>query len=149
MTRPSEIKPREGDQPGTLYDDYEIGAPIGPLSFTVTPDIVREYVGLVDGNPDAYVIDGRKASLPSVISAYFMAVLYQRYPPQQGGIMAANKFTFHDPIWADENTELIGTGVIKSKFEKRGRRYVQYHAEFHRPDGTLVATALNTSTFPH
>lgn len=149
MTRPTEIKPREGDQPGTNYDDYEIGATIDAVNFTITPAIVREYAGLVDGDPEGYEIGGRRASLPSVISVYFMAVLYQRYPPQQGGIMAANKFTFHDPIWADEDTELVGTGVIKDKFEKRGRRYVRFLAEFRRTDGTLVATALNTSTFPN
>ncbi len=149
MTRPTEIKPREGEQPGTLYEDYVVGSTIDPVHFTISPEIMREYAGLVDGDPEGYEIDGRKASLPSVISVYFMGVLYQKYPPQQGGIMAANKFTFHDPIWADETTELIGTGVIKDKFEKRGRRYVRFLAEFHRPDGTRVATALNTSTFPN
>lgn len=149
MTRPSEIKPREGDQPGTVYSDYEIGSKLPELRFTITPEIMREYAGLVDGSADGYAIDGRRAALPSVISVYFMAVLYQKYPPQQGGIMAGNKFTFHRPIWADEPIEIIGTGEIKNKFEKRGRRYVSYLAEFRTSSGELVSTALNTSTFPN
>src|SRR5690606_22434972 len=70
MTRPTEIKPREGEQPGTLYDDYVVGSTIDPVHFTITPEIVREYAGLVDGDPEGYEINGRKASLPSVISVY-------------------------------------------------------------------------------
>ena len=43
VTRPSEIKPREGEQPAALYKDWTVGAEFPPLPFTITPDIVREY----------------------------------------------------------------------------------------------------------
>ena len=41
MTRPSEVKPREGDQPAALYKDWTVGVEFPPLPFTITPDIVR------------------------------------------------------------------------------------------------------------
>jgi hypothetical protein len=148
MTRPSEVKPREGDVKGARYDDYIIGDPLPALHFSVTPEIVREYASVVDGDADGYVVDGRKAALPSVLQVYFMAVLYRKYPPQQGGVMGSNKFTFHHPIWGDETTQVTGTGKIEQKFEKRGRRYVSFSARFTKPDGTLLATALNVSHFP-
>ena len=110
MTRPSDIKPREGEQRGTTYDDYVIGDTLPPLRFTVTPEIMREYAGVVDGAAGGYEVEGRKAALPSVLQVYFMAVLYSKYPPQQGGVMGSNQFRFFEPIWADASIDIIGTG---------------------------------------
>ena len=148
MTRPSEIKPREGERPGTTWDTYVIGDTLPETRFTVTPDVIREYAEAVDGMADGYDVDGRKAALPSVLAVYLMSVLYRKYPPAQGGVMAGNTFSFHHPIWANEDTEIVGTGRIEEKFEKKGRRYVRYSAEFTTGDGTLVCRATNTSTFP-
>ena len=51
MTRPSEVKPREGDQPAALYKDWTVGVEFPPLPFTITPDIVHEYNSAVDADP--------------------------------------------------------------------------------------------------
>jgi len=148
MTRPSEIKPREGDRPGTTWDQYVLGDELPEIRFTITPDIVREYAIAVEADPAGYPVDGRKAAVPSVLAVYLMSVLYRKYPPLQGGIMAGNKFSFFNPIWADEDTEIVGKGRIEEKFEKKGRKYVRYSADFSTPDGTPIARAVNTSTFP-
>ncbi|WP_420226550.1 hypothetical protein [Pigmentiphaga litoralis] len=65
MTRPSEVKPREGDLPAALYKDWQVGAEFPELAFTVTPDIVDEYLSVVDGDPANYLIDGRRAAPPT------------------------------------------------------------------------------------
>jgi len=148
MTRPSDIKPREGDVPGTTFEQYVIGETFPEVRFTITPDIIDEYTRSVDGDVQAYKIGGRPVALPSVLCVYLMAVMYRKYPPLQGGIMAGNKFSFHGPIWADEETEIVGTGKVENKFEKRGRRYIQYSATFKNGRGEHIATAVNTSTFP-
>jgi hypothetical protein len=148
MTRPTDIKPREGDLPGTTWDQYVLGDVLPEIRFTITRDIVREYAVAIEADPEGYPVDGRKAAVPSVLAVYLMSVLYRKYPPLQGGIMAGNKFSFFNPIWADEDTEIIGSGKIEEKFEKKGRRYIRYSAHFTRADGTPVATAVNTSTFP-
>jgi acyl dehydratase len=148
MTRPSEIKPREGEQPAALYKDWQVGATFDPLPFTVTPDIVREYMSVVDADPKNYVIDGRAAAPSNVLFVYMMAVMYRRYPPQQGGIMIGNTVEFHNPIWADESTDVIGSGRVTNKFEKKGRKYICYDVNFKRPDGTLLMSVSHTSCFP-
>jgi hypothetical protein len=48
MTRPSDIKPREGEQPAALYNDWTVGAEFPALPFTITPDIVREYNAAIE-----------------------------------------------------------------------------------------------------
>jgi len=148
MTRPSEVKPREGDLPAALYKDWQIGAAFPELRFTITPDVIDEYMSVVSATPPAYVIDGRRAAPPNVVAIYLMAVMYRKYPPQQGGIMIGNTFTFHHPIWADEDTEVIGSGKLVDKYEKKGRKYICYTVEFTRADGQRLATIVHTSAFP-
>lgn len=147
MTRPSEVKPREGDLPAALYKDWQVGAEFPELAFTVTPDIVDEYLSVVDGDPENYLIDGRRAAPPNVLAVYMMAVMYRKYPPQQGGIMIGNTFNFYHPIWADESTDVVGSGRLTDKYEKKGRKYICYQVDFHRADGTRLCSVRHTSAF--
>jgi hypothetical protein len=148
MTRPGDIKPREGAQPAALYKDWVVGAEFPALPFTITPGIVREYMSVVDADPANYLIDGRQAAPPNVVFVYMMAVMYRLYPPQQGGIMLGNTVQFHNPIWADEDTEVVGTGRVTDKLEKKGRKHIHYDVEFRRPDGTLLVSVSHVSAFP-
>ena len=77
-----------------------------------------------------------------------MAVMYRLYPPQQGGIMLGNTIQFHNPVWAGEDTEVIGTGRVTDKLEKKGRKLICYDVEFKRPDGTLLMSVNHTSASP-
>jgi hypothetical protein len=148
MTRPSEVKPREGEQTAALFADWKIGSEFPELTFTITPDIVNEYMSVVNANPENYLVDGRQASPPNVVAVYMMAVMYRKYPPQQGGIMIGNTFSFHHPVWADETTEITGSGRLTDKYEKKGRKYICYTVEFHRTDGVKLTTIQHTSAFP-
>lgn len=150
MTRPSEVKPREGDLPGAKWEEFEVGAELPRFTFTVTPDIVKEYSDAIDCDLSQHRLDGRTVAVPSVLCVYLMAVLYRRYPPAQGGIMASNKFRYHSPIHADADTVVVASGRVIEKFEKRGRRYVRYTARFESEEaGRLIAEAENVSTFPN
>ena len=148
MTRPGYIKPREGAQPVSLYKDWVVGAEFPALPFTITTDVVREYMSVVDADPANYVIDGRQAAPPNVVFVYMMAVMYRLYPPQQGGIMLGNTVQFHNPIWADEDTDVIGTGRVTDKYEKKGRKHICYDVDFKRSDGTLLVSVNHVSAFP-
>ncbi|MCP2626799.1 hypothetical protein NLB33_28560 [Mycolicibacterium smegmatis] len=149
MTRPADVKPREGERPGTRWEEFEVGAQLPSFDFTISPEIVAEYHRAIEQEPAGYTLDGRKVSIPSVLSVYLMAVLYRRYPPMQGGIMAGNKFRYYGAISAENDTTVVASGEILEKFEKRGRRYVRYSARFARLDGKLIAEAENISTFPN
>jgi hypothetical protein len=148
MTRPSDVKPREGDQPASLYKDWQVGAQFPELSFSITPDIVDEYFAVTSSDKGNFVIEGRQAAPPNVLAVYMMAVMYRKYPPQQGGIMIGNTFSFFHPIWADETTEVVGSGQVTEKFEKKGRKYICYTVDFARADGTKLCSVLHTSAFP-
>lgn len=148
MTRPSEIKPREGSVPGTPYAGFEEGAILDPISFDITPDIVEEYFKAVDADPSLYMVDGRQAAPPNVLLPYMTCVIYTRYPPIQGIVMAEVDFQWHSPIWAGETTAVRASGKVLRKFEKRNRRYIQWEGRFDRADGTPIASLVNTFHVP-
>jgi hypothetical protein len=148
MTRPSDVKVREGTTKGTAYADFEVGHALTPVRFTITVDIIAEYGRAVEADLSAYRLDGRPVAPPNVLFAYMTAVLYRTYPPIQGIVMAEADFRWRHPIFADESTEIVATGRIAEKFEKRGRHYVRWHGEFRRTDGTLVASLINTLHVP-
>lgn len=148
MMRPVDVKPREGEVRGTRFEEYVLHEPLPDLDFTLTPEVIREYALAVDADI-AIAGEHGPVALPSVLCVYLMAVLYRKYPPAQGGIMAGNEFEFHQEIPADAETRVVANGRIEAMFEKRGREYIQYSVEFRtKADGALLATALNTSTFP-
>jgi hypothetical protein len=147
--RPTDVKPREGEVRGTRFDEYVVGEPLPELHFTLTPEVIQEYAVAVNCTHEGHEVNGQPVAVPSVLCVYLMAVLYRRYPPAQGGIMAGNDFDFHTPLRADVETKLVADGRIEEKFEKRGRQYVRYSVRIRRlDDDALVATAVNTSTFP-
>ncbi|HWA38211.1 MAG TPA: hypothetical protein VG873_10135 [Burkholderiales bacterium] len=148
MTRPSEIKPREDSTPGTPYAQFAIGRDLGETRFTITPALVEEYFRAVDADKSLYAIDGRQAAAPNVLFPYMTCALYRTYPPIQGIVMGEVEIEFHHPIWADEDTEVVATGQVLDKFEKKGRRYVRWQEEFRRADGQLLAKLANTFHVP-
>lgn len=148
MTRPSEIKPREDSTPGTPYAKFTVGRDLGETRFTITPGIVEEYFRAVDADKALYRIDGRQAAAPNVLFPYMTCALYRTYPPIQGIVMGEVEIEFHHPIWADEDTEVVATGRVVDKFEKKGRRYVRWEEEFRRGDGQLLAKLANTFHVP-
>lgn len=148
MTRPSELKPTEDEVEGTLPEAYQVGAALPEMRFTITPEIVAEYIAAVDGDPELYQVDGRRAAPPNVLAVYLLAVVYRKYPPIQGIILTDVSWRFHGPIWADEDTEISATGEVMDKFEKRGKHFVRWSAEFRRADGELLTTATNTMYVP-
>ena len=148
MTRPSEIKPREGSVAGTTYAQYEEGKALGPVRFEITPEICEEYFDAVQSDRTLYVLDGRQAAPPNVLLPYMTVPIYQTYPPNQGIVMAELDMRWQSPIWANETTRVVGTGRVLKKFEKRGRHYIQWEATFAREDGPVLATLTNTFHIP-
>jgi hypothetical protein len=148
VTRPSEIRIKEGEAAGTRGAQYEVGADLGELRFTITPEVVQEYMRVVDADPSLYVVAGRPAAPPHILCPFLMPVMYQRYPPIQGIIQADVTWSWHHPIYADEATEMVVTGRVIERYERNGRWFVRWTAEYRRADGTPVATATNRICVP-
>src|SRR5690606_1878778 len=68
MTRPTEVKPREDDQPGTKWEEFEVGAELPQFSFSLSPYILAKYALASDSDPQVTVIDGKRAAMPPNLS---------------------------------------------------------------------------------
>ena len=148
MTHPTEIKPREGDQNGTPWAAFKPDAALPPVEFTITPEIVEQYASAVAADSDVYEIDGRPVAPPNVLAVYLLAVLYRRYPPIQGIILAKQNWRWNQPIWADETTKVVADGRIVDVYERRGKSYVRWSARFLDGKGNPIASAENTIYLP-
>ena len=148
MTRPVEIRPPEDAVKGAKFADLEEGRELNPVRFNLTRDYLRDYATAVDAEVEGYDVNGRKAALPLSLAPFMAAVLTNTYRPQDGGIVTSQKWQFHRPIWMDEDLEIIATGRLKSKYEKRGRLYHVHAAEFRTLDGELVARAERACIWP-
>lgn len=144
MTRPAEVKIREDSVPGTKFDQFEVGAQLPLVPFTITPDIVDEYMTAIEADRALYQLDGRLVAPPNILALYMTSTVYQKYPPLQGIIMISVAFDFHQPIWGDEDNDIILTGTITEKFEKKGRKYVRWEGRYSRADDdSTIATIEN------
>jgi acyl dehydratase len=145
VTIPSTIRLREGEQPGTAYEGFEVGASLGPVEFTIDAGIADAWLELHEGDGAWYRAAG--GIVPSsVLSLYLLPVLYQRYPPLQGIVLTRQQFAFHRPLRAGE--PLTAAGRVVEKYERRGRQFIRWSAEFRTADGTLVVDAANSFMLP-
>lgn len=149
MTRPSDVKPREGHQPGTPAEAFKVGERLPEMRFTVTPEIVEEYIAAIDSDRELYRIGQRRAAPPNMLAVYLLAILYRRYPPIQGIILTQQRWRWHRPIWADEATSIVADGEVLDREVRRGKYFLRWEGRFRRADdGTAVASAVNTMYVP-
>ena len=147
MTRPIELKPREDEVAGTPPAGYTVGQ-LPQMEFTVTPEIVKEYIEAIDGDPSPYVVDDRPVAPPNVLGVYLLATIYRKYPPIQGIILTDITWRFRHPIWADEDTSITVQGRVDEIWQRRGKHFVRWSACFTRNDGEILAEARNTMYVP-
>lgn len=151
MTKPSAIRPREGEQPGTPFARFHAGDELAPMSFTLDPDVLDEYTRLLGGDLDWYHKPPADASgllAPATSPALFLlALLYRTFPPVQGLVLTHQTFEFLHP-WAPGMT-ITASGAIVETSERRGRPYVTWAAQFHDDaTGHVLTHAGNTFTVP-
>jgi hypothetical protein len=146
MTRPSEIKPREGSIPGTRAGDFVIGERLPSLRFVVTAAIGAEYCSALGWVP--MQLRGRPFVPTTVLTLYQTAVLYRRFPPLQGIILRDQEWWWKGVIWADENTEIEADGQVLDRFERRDRHYIRWGADFRTSAGRELASSLCTLCIP-
>jgi len=148
MTRPADVRAKEGALAGTMFEDYCVGERVGPMCFTLEPAFIDEYIAAAGIDASLYRLEGRAAAPPQVLTLFLMGTLHQRYPPLAGTVMADLRVRLRGPIWRDEATCIVSEGVIDAKSERRGRRYVTWSADYRRAGGSALASITNTFVVP-
>lgn len=145
---------------GGYISDLQAGDVFEPVRYTLTAEAVNAYA---DGNEE----DGswfhsnqspweRQVRPPTMIHSDKMRILEANCLKEQriAGMAGTGPelktdarihFEFnaqqHSPAFVGE--ELVVSGRIKDRYEKRGRTYLQYELEVHTSDGRLITTYLD------
>jgi hypothetical protein len=125
------------------YDDVALGDvfPELPLSFVVTPDVVRGFLAATGNDDGKYSAEMARA--PSMIASVYLIdlLIARRSPP--GGIHAKQAIRFHRALEIGETLSIQGTVV--EKYIRKERPYVVADFVARGADGSLVSSGRITS----
>jgi len=150
-----QMKEREGKE--ILFDDIFKGMELPEISYTVTTDILRQYLeGIDDLNPLYLDEDYARKSpfgstvIPPISIAICITVsnlikpLGMKIPP--GLLHAMQRYEFTGVARPDETLRI--RSLIEDKFEKKGRKFVVIKSEVFNPKGDRIATSWLTPIWP-
>lgn len=128
---------RDGGGLRTTYDEFEVGAPLGELKWSIQPS---NAAGLIDNDQDAhpwYVGDSPFGGpiVPPMATYPPVRILFTRKYNVRG-LFFHFESDFHEPIPYGE--EITITGHVSDKWIKRDREYIAYEAEGRSASGLLL-----------
>jgi len=126
---------------GRYVTDLDKGDVLGPLDYTISKFVVREYCHANELHQDCFQNDVRVA--PPTLVHLDKLRLYKHACPAGTGPTARVHYEYHakhhSPAYVGER--VIVTGHIVDKYVKRGRPYLWYYLEVRTADGRLVTTS--------
>jgi hypothetical protein len=133
-----------------LISDLEPGDEFRPVRYQLTEFMAQEYAHGTEQDPDDFLIeiDGelRQARMPTAVHSDKMRLLEENTEEKRlGGGYAKDarvhyeyEAQHHSPAFVGE--EIVLTGRITDKYERKGRHYLAYQIEVKTADGRPVTT---------
>jgi hypothetical protein len=128
------------------WEEVPLGAQSGTVTFVVTDEMVDQHLAAAemgtDWLPGAAAEDmrpgrGRIAPIDMISRLYGNDLMYKFHNAKIGqSVRAKQSSVFHSP--ARVGMEITATGHLKTKYEKRGRKFIGYELRFVDADGTLL-----------
>jgi hypothetical protein len=131
---------------GKYTSDLERGDVLGPVEYTLSPFVVREYCHAVELHQDCF--QGTKDQImPPTLIHLDKLRLYRHACPLGTGPHARVHIeydaTFHEAVHVGDRLRVGGT--VSDRYEKRGRDYVHIDMELYRvSDNTLLVSYRDT-----
>ena len=140
-----------------LYDDLVKGMQIPDMTYTLTPEIMHNYLEAVDDLNPLYLDDeyaGRTPFNGTVVPPISMGIyttvssvikaLGRKTPP--GLIHARQKFEFTGIV--RPNDILTVKTIVEDKYEKKGRKFVVFKSEVFNQNSDRVGASWLTPIWP-
>lgn len=131
---------------GRYTSDLERGDVLGPVEYTLSPFVVREYCHAVELHQDCFQ-GTRDQVMPPTLIHLDKLRLYRHACPLGTGPHARVHIeydaTFHEAVRVGDRLRVGGT--VSDRYEKRGRDYVHIDMELHRvSDNRLLISYRDT-----
>ena len=120
---------------GRYVSDLEEGERLEPVRYVMSPFVVREYCHGIDEDAALFDSDltsptGRQQAPPTLVHIDKIRLIKHNCP-EGPGPNARIHFEFssqqHEPIPVGE--ELVASGIVSRRYEKRGREYLEMEIE--------------------
>lgn len=138
--------------PRAYFDDLQPGQMWGTNTWVATPEVCAAWRRATGDNCPIY--DDSKATrassyggpiVPPALAFVYLSECIQDLlrdkPP--GGVHARQQLSFHEPVRPGD--ALTTSLRVRNKYEKRGRKYVEFETESVNQHGQKVLTGLRTS----
>lgn len=128
------------------WEDIPVGAQSGAVKFIVTDEMVDQHLEAADLDPDwlpgasedeMKPGEGRIAPVDLISRLWGTELIYKFHNATIGqSVRAKHASTFYKPVRV--GMEVTATGHLKTKYEKRDRKFITYELRFSEADGTLL-----------
>jgi acyl dehydratase len=145
----------DSERPELVFSDLETGRAFRPLSYSVTSELVEDYIETVgDRNPLYSDKDTAKAAgletpfAPPGLAAIYSRLSYlQDHSMPSGGVLAKQEFEFHGPISIGERLTVIAR-VSESYVDEKERKRVNFLIEAKNHNGGTVSITRLYAIWP-
>ena len=103
---------------GPTWDELRVGLKVGPLTHTITPEMVRDFCAALPADGAVYEAAGL---MPPTLLATDYIPLLKGHLELGWGLMARHSLKALRPVAINETVTV--TGEIIDKFERKGRHY--------------------------
>jgi hypothetical protein len=103
---------------GPSWDQLRVGLKVGPLTHTITAELVRDFCAAVPADAKVYEADG---VMPPTLLATDYIPLLRGHLELGWGLMARHSLKALRPVAINDTVTV--TGEIVDKFERKGRHY--------------------------
>jgi len=125
---------------GKMVTDLDVGDVLGPVEYTLSPFVVREYCHAVELHNDLFQGVGEQVMPPTLIHLDKLR-LYRHACPGGTGPTARIHYEYDCEVFSEVHVgdRLSVSGAITERYTKRGREYLVLEMELKRADsGELV-----------
>jgi hypothetical protein len=103
---------------GPSWDDLEVGLKVGPLTYTITPEMVAEFCAALPVDPAPYLAEG--AMPPSLLATDYIPLLHGKL--ELGwGLMARHSLKSLRPVKIGDTVTVFGE--VTDKYVRKDRHY--------------------------
>jgi hypothetical protein len=103
---------------GPGWDDLRVGLRVGPLTYLITPDLVKSFCAALPVDPAPYLVRGEMPA--TLLTTDYIPLLHGKL--ELGwGLMARHSLKSLRPIRIGDTVSV--TGEVTDKYERKGRHY--------------------------
>jgi len=103
---------------GPSWDDLEVGLKVGPLSYSITPELVQSFCAALPVDAARYLARGEMPA--TMLATDYIPLLHGRL--ELGwGLMARHSLKTLRPVKIGDTVTV--TGEVTDKYQRKGRHY--------------------------